>query len=156
MKTESARRKTTRFVPSGRDGSLIVEWLIAAKARQCYTMPVGFERRRLTMRLRGGWLAADHQRLAKCRQFYQIVLRNRLQRFAGFAPGCQSADDHERVESFFPQQVRHTGAGGLACSSTVKINVFVFGKVLDLFIKIVGFDADGAFDPGRPSVVVAV
>jgi len=41
--------------------------------------------------------------LAECRQFDQIVFRNGLQRLPGFAPGGESADDHERVESFFPQ-----------------------------------------------------
>ena len=94
--------------------------------------------------------------LAERRQFHQIVLRNRLQRFAGFAPGRQSADYHERVESFFPQQVRHTGAGGLACSSAVKINVFVLGESLDLFLKIIRLNADRAFNPRRARVVIAV
>src|ERR1035438_6937915 len=92
----------------------------------------------------------------KRRQLYQIVLRNRLDRLAGLAPGSQSADNHERVESFFPQQVRHPGAGRFARSSTVKINVLVLGKVLDLFLKIVGLDADRSLDPGSPRVIVAV
>jgi len=100
-------------------------------------------------------LASSGKRLAPSglterRQFHQIVLRYRLQRFAGLAPGRQSADNDERVESFFPQQVRHPGAGCFARSSTVKINVFVLGKVLDLFLKIAGFDADRVFDPRCP------
>ena len=96
------------------------------------------------------------QRLIKRWQLYQIVLRNRLHRFAGFAPGSQSADNHERVESFFPQQVRHPGAGRFARSSAVEINVLVLGKVLDLFLKIVGLDADRALDPRSSRIVVAV
>src|ERR1035438_6394760 len=85
----------------------------------------------------------------KRRQLHQIVLRNRLDRLAGLAPGSQSADNHERVESFFPQQVRHPGAGRFARSSTVKIDIFVLGKALDLFVEIIGFDPDGVLDPRR-------
>src|SRR5271156_4014155 len=52
--------------------------------------------------------------------------------------------------------MRHPGAGCFACSSTVEVNVLVFGEVLDLFIQIVGFDADRTFDAFGPDVVVAV
>ena len=61
---------------------------------------------------------------------------------AGFAPCGYTADDHERVESFVSQYVRHPGARGFARSSTVEINVLIFGKVLDLFLKVIGLDAD--------------
>src|SRR5581483_393884 len=47
-------------------------------------------------------------------QVDEVVVRHRFKRFAGFAPGCQAAHDHERFESSFPQQVRHPGARGLA------------------------------------------
>src|SRR5712671_4057148 len=75
-------------------------------------------------------------------QLHKVIQGNRLRRLSGFAPGSQSADDHERVEAFFPQQVRHPGAGRFARSSTVQIYIFVLGQALDLFLKIVGFDSD--------------
>jgi hypothetical protein len=78
-------------------------------------------------------------------QFHQIVLGNSLHGLAGLAPGGQPTDDHERVEAFFPQQVRHPGAGRFARSSTVQINVLVFRKVLDFLIEIIWLDPDGVF-----------
>ena len=77
-------------------------------------------------------------------------------RVAGFAPSHQTAHDNERVESPFPQHVRHTGAGGFACSSTVKINVLVLGKPLDPLGELVRLKADGSLDTGGVPVVVAV
>jgi hypothetical protein len=97
----------------------------------------------------------DH-RLRKRRQLYQIILGNPFHRLSSLAPRSQSADNHERVESFFPQQMRHPGAGRFARSSTVEIYVLVLGKVLDLLLKIVGLDPDRAFDPGSPGVVISV
>jgi hypothetical protein len=38
--------------------------------------------------------------------------------------------------------VRHPGARGFARSSTVDVNVFVLGKVLQLFVEVIGFNAD--------------
>jgi hypothetical protein len=139
MKTESASRKTIRFVPSERDVSWVIVSLIVAKPDNATSCPVVLR----------DFLSVVCGRLAKRRQLHQIVLRHGFQWFAGLAPGSQAADDHERVESFFPQQVRHPGAGRFARSSTVKINVLVLGEVLDLFLKIVGLDADRAFNPGR-------
>jgi hypothetical protein len=89
-------------------------------------------------------------RLTKRRQLHQVILRNRLNRLPSLAPGRKSADNDERVESFFPQQVRHPGAGRFARSSAVQINVLVPGKVLDLFLKIVGLYADRTFDARSP------
>jgi hypothetical protein len=40
---------------------------------------------------------------AEGRQLYQVVFGHTLERFSGLAPGSESADDHKRVESFFPQ-----------------------------------------------------
>ena len=87
---------------------------------------------------------------------HQIVAGNDFHRFAGFAPGRQPADDYKRVESFFPQHMRHTGAGGFAQSSTVKINIFVLGQPLDFFVEVVGFDANRSLDAGCSRIVVAV
>lgn len=83
-----------------------------------------------------------NQPLIKRRQLHQIILGDRLQGFSRFAPGSQTADDHECVESFFPQQMRHPGAGRFARSSTVEINILVLGQVLDLFLQIVGLNAN--------------
>jgi hypothetical protein len=94
--------------------------------------------------------------LAKRRQLYQVVFGDGLQGFAGFAPGGQAADDHERVESFFPQQMRHPGAGRFARSSTVEINVLVLRQVLHFFLKIIGLDADRVLDSRGARVVVAM
>jgi hypothetical protein len=63
---------------------------------------------------------------------------------SGLAPCGESTDDDKHAESLFHQYLRHPGARGLARSSTVKINVLILGKVLDLFLKIVRLDADGS------------
>ena len=89
-------------------------------------------------------------------QLHQIVFRYGLQWFAGFAPGSESADDHERVESFFPKYVRHPGARGFARSSTVEIDVLVLGEILDLFVEIVGLDADRSENALGANVVIPV
>ena len=87
---------------------------------------------------------------------YNIVGGDGFNRMASFTPSHQTSDDYERVESSLPQHVRHTGAGGLACSSTVEINILVLGKPLDLFGELIRLDADGTFDAGGTPVVVTV
>src|SRR6266852_4933815 len=52
--------------------------------------------------------------------------------------------------------MRHPGARGFACSSTVEVNVLLTGEILDLFLKVVRFDADGAMDTLGADVVVTV
>ena len=94
--------------------------------------------------------------LGKCRQLYQIIFRHRLQMSAGFAPCGETANDDKRVEAFFLQQMRHPGAGRFACSSTVEVNVLIFGEIFDLLVQIVGFDADRPGDSLRSYVVIAV
>ncbi len=94
--------------------------------------------------------------LGKCRQLHQIVFRHGLEWLPGLAPGGEPADDHECVEPFLSQQMRHPGAGRLARSSTVEINVFVLGKVLDFFLQIVGLNANGALNALGAPVVIAV
>ncbi len=78
----------------------------------------------------------------KRRQLYQIIPGYGLRRISSFAPGRQSADNYERVESVFPQHMRHPGAGRFALSSTVDINVFVLGQGLEFFGQIIWFQAD--------------
>src|SRR6266576_5050854 len=52
--------------------------------------------------------------------------------------------------------MRHPGASRFACSSTVQVNVLVFGQILDLLIEIVWLDADRALDALSADVVVTV
>jgi len=87
---------------------------------------------------------------------HQIVARHDFHRFAGLAPRRQTADDYERVESFFPQHMRHTGAGGFAQSSTVKIDIFILRQPLDFFVEVVWLNANGSLHAGRTGIVVAV
>ncbi len=104
-----------------------------------------------------GFIAdAELQGLAERRQLHQIILRDRFNWLAGFAPGSKASDNHERVEAFFPKQVRHPGASRFARSSTVEINVFVFGKIFDLLFEVVWLDADGILDAGSAGVVVTM
>src|SRR5579863_3993072 len=86
----------------------------------------------------------------------EVGLRDRLDGFAGLAPGCQAAHDDKRVESLLAKQMRHTGAGGFALSSTVEVNVFVLGEVLDFAGKVIGLDANGALDSRGSGIVVTV
>src|SRR5208282_6876667 len=89
-------------------------------------------------------------------QFHQVVFGYYFHWLASLAPGGQTTDDDERVEAFFPQQVRHPGAGRFARSSTVQIDILVAGKIFDFFLKIVGLDADGILDARGSRVIVAV
>src|SRR5260370_35618000 len=83
-------------------------------------------------------------------------MRHGLERLARFAPGGETADDYERIESLFPQLVRHPGAGRFARSSTVEKNVVVPRQDLQLFRQVVGLQADGALDAVRLCVRVAM
>ena len=85
-----------------------------------------------------------------------IVGGNCFHGVAGFAPSQQTSDDYERAEASFPQQVHHTGASGFARSSTVKVNVLILGKQLDLFGKPVRLKTDGPLNAGGAAVVVTV
>jgi len=80
--------------------------------------------------------ALDNQsglrRLAKRRQLHQIIMRHWLERVPGFPPCREPADYDKRVKSSFPQQVRHPGAGRFAHSSTVEINVLIFGQLFNI------------------------
>lgn len=57
----------------------------------------------------------------------QVIVRHGFNWLAGFAPCAQAANNYERIEALFPQQVRHPGARNFAYSSTVDVNVFVLG-----------------------------
>ncbi len=85
-----------------------------------------------------------------------IVVWDWFERLAGLTPGCQSSDNDERLESFFPQYMRHPGAGSLACSSAIDINVFVLGKSFQFFGQMIGFNADGPLDAFGVGIVIAV
>lgn len=63
-------------------------------------------------------------------------------RVAGFAPGAQASGDDKDFEALLLEQVRHPGARGLACSSTVEINLPLLGDLLDFLLEVIGFEAD--------------
>jgi hypothetical protein len=69
-------------------------------------------------------------------------MRNGFHRFASSLPGGQAAHNHERVESVLPQHVRHPGAGRLARSSTVDINVFVLGQSFQFLGQVVWLETN--------------
>ncbi|MCU1300017.1 MAG: hypothetical protein JWQ87_301 [Candidatus Sulfotelmatobacter sp.] len=96
----------------------------------------------------------EGQRSAERWQSYQIVFWDGLHRFAGFPPCGQSAHNHERIEAPLPQQVRHTGAGCFARSSTVEINILLAGKVFEFFFKIIRLDSDRVLDARCTRIVI--
>ena len=60
------------------------------------------------------------------RQFHQIFSGHGFDRLPGFAPGGKASHQNKRIESLLAEYVRHPGAGGLACSSAVEINIPIF------------------------------
>ena len=80
--------------------------------------------------------------LSKRGQLHKIIAGYGFSGMTSFSPSRESAHQHKGIESFFPQQVRHPGAGRFAHSSTVNVDIFIFGKVLDFFGQIVRFEAD--------------
>jgi hypothetical protein len=62
---------------------------------------------------------------------HEVALGHGLNRMSGFAPGRKAAHDDKRVESVLPKQMRHTGAGRFALSSTVQVDVLVPGEILE-------------------------
>jgi hypothetical protein len=94
--------------------------------------------------------------LAESWQLYQIVVRYGFDGLPGFAPGGKTPGDDERVEPFFPQQQRHPGAGPFARSSTVQINVLIFGIGFEFLFQVVGLQPDRTLDALRIGVVIAV
>jgi len=97
-----------------------------------------------------------HSPLGKCRQLDKVIFGHRLQVSPGLVPRGETADEHKRVKSIFPQYVRHPGARGFARSSTVQINVLVLGEILHLLFQVVGLNANGSEDPFRAFVIVPV
>lgn len=87
---------------------------------------------------------------------HDVVRRHPLYRIPGFAPCGQPADNHERVKSPFPQQVRHTGAGRFARSSAIQIDVFVSRKYFDFLRKIIRFQPNRSLNARGARIVVAV
>jgi len=94
--------------------------------------------------------------LAERGQLDHVGWGDGFERQSRFAPRGQAADDHVGVEAVLFEQQRHPGAGSLAQSSAVEINVLVFGKNLDFFGKIVWLKADRSLDAFGAGVVVAV
>lgn len=95
-------------------------------------------------------------RATESREVHEVGLRDGLNRFTGLTPSCEATNDDKRVESLLAQQMRHTGAGGFALSSTVEVDVFILRKIFDLVGEVVGLEANRAWDSGGAGVVVAV
>ena len=89
-------------------------------------------------------------------QFDQVVVRHRFHRLSGLAPGAQSARDYKHLESFFDQYLRHPGARGFARSSTVKINLPVFGETFDFFFDSIWLQPDRSGNALGFGVVVSM
>ncbi len=90
------------------------------------------------------------------RETHEVARRHRFDWISGFAPGREAAHDDKRVESLLQQQMRHTGAGGFARSSTVQKNVLVPGEFLEFLGEIIGLDSNRAGDAGGAGIVVTV
>jgi len=79
---------------------------------------------------------------AECRQVDQIVRRHGFRGLARLAPRSKPSNDHERIESLFPQRMRHTGAGGFTRSSTVKVDIFILGQLGNFLGEVVRLETD--------------
>lgn len=103
---------------------------------------------------KAGWSAGA--RAAESGKMHEVRRRDRLHRLTGLTPGRETADDDKRVESLFAQQIRHTGAGGFALSSTVEVDVFVLGKSFDFFGEVIRLETNRALDSRGAGIVVAM
>jgi hypothetical protein len=90
------------------------------------------------------------------RQMYQIALRNHLHWLTRFSPSCQTTGDDKSVEPLLSQEIRHTGAGSFALSSTVKIDILVLGKPHDFPREVVWLDSNRSPDPSSAGIIVTV
>jgi hypothetical protein len=86
--------------------------------------------------------------MTETRKMHYVGLWYPLQRIPGFAPCCQASNNHKRVKSSFPQQMRHTGASSFTWSSAVQVDVSVPGKCLDFRRQIIRLQAN------RPSYAI--
>ena len=95
-------------------------------------------------------------RAAESGEVHEVRLWNRFDGFAGLAPCGEAAHDDERVESLLAKQMRHTGAGGFAASSTVEVDVFIPWKGSDFVGEVIGLEANRALDSRGAGVVVTM
>lgn len=72
------------------------------------------------------------------------------------APGAQTSDDDAGLKSAFAEQMGHPGACALADAGAIHVDFVACGKAPDFLVKVVGFEADGAFDSRGVRIVVAV
>jgi hypothetical protein len=94
--------------------------------------------------------------LAEGWQLQQIIFWDLLNRLSGFAPSRESSGDDKGAKALFSQKPRHTGAGGFARSSTVKINVLVVREVVQFFSQLIRLDANGARNPLSAGIVISM
>jgi hypothetical protein len=93
---------------------------------------------------------------AEGREMYQIALRNHFHWLTRFPPGGQTTGNNKSVESLLPQEIRHTGAGSFALSSTVKIDVLVLGKPHDFPREVIWLDSNRSPDPSSAGIIVTM
>ncbi len=72
----------------------------------------------------------------------QVVVGDRLERFPRLTPGRKATHNNECIEPFFPQQVRHTGAGSFPCSSAIDVNILVPGESFQFFGQVIRLDTN--------------
>ncbi len=85
-------------------------------------------------------------RAAEIGQTHKVFVRHGLKRISCFAPSPEAADDYKRSEPIFSQQMRHPGAGCLAQSSAIQVDVLVVRQTLDFLFQIIRLNANGAAD----------
>ena len=58
-------------------------------------------------------------------QQHDILLRNRFYRITCPLPGAEATHDDTGVKTILAEDVRHTGAGGLAQSGAIEVNLLL-------------------------------
>ena len=87
---------------------------------------------------------------SSCRGCSAIQVSERLgqssdggERIAAFAPGVQAALQRaDARNALFPEEQRHTGAGGFVWSSTVKNDVAIARQLVILFLQFLSVHAE--------------
>ncbi len=101
-----------------------------------------------------GRLGLQDSRTAEIRQMHEVFVRHVLHGESSFSPSRKAAVDYKCIECFFPQQMRHPGAGRFAQSGAVQVDILVMGEALGLLLQVVRFDANRSLDARGAGVVV--
>ena len=95
---------------------------------------------------RGHRFRFEDRLISKGWQLNQVTLGDSFNWLSGFAPCRESTGNHERAKSLLPEHQRHPGAGRLARSSAVHINILVGWQSFELLGQTIWFQANGAGD----------